>query len=147
MSEWHKQPKIQLESPFGAETRGQVALNVRYAFLAMHDSFMRGEVPNASHLSYTLALDDRLATERQLGIDAGLRMGDDTDYTAVYLDLGMSKGMQYGIEHAERVARPVVMRRLFAASLSLDEVRTMIERQSPLDPAAVAMLFARTHQM
>ncbi len=99
-----------LESPFA----GNVEMNVHYARLCMRDCLLRGEAPYASHLLYTQpeVLDDDHPDERALGIDAGLLWGEKADKTVVYTDLGISKGMKYGIERAEKAGRPVEMRTL-----------------------------------
>jgi hypothetical protein len=88
-----------VESPFA----GEVERNIAYARRCIRDSLSRGEAPIASHLLYTQpgVLDDAIPHERQWGIDAGLAWhaaGGVT--TAVYTDLGISKGMQYGIAAA-----------------------------------------------
>jgi len=103
-------PLVLLESPY----KGNVALNVRYARLAMRDCFLRGEYPFASHLLYTLPgiLDDTLAAERELGIAAGLAWGKHAEASIVYTDLGISEGMRYGMETAKEAGRVVELRRL-----------------------------------
>jgi hypothetical protein len=99
---------VLLESPYA----GDVAANLAYARLCMRDCFMRGEAPYASHLLYTQdgILDDAVAEERQIGIDAGLLWGAHAVKTVVYTDRGISRGMRYGIENAERAGRPVEYR-------------------------------------
>ena len=103
---------VQLETPFAADNEHDLNQNVRYARLAMHDCLMRGEAPFASHLLYTQpeVLDDTIPAERKLGIEAGLVIGGHADKTVVYTDRGISKGMQLGIEHAEKLGRPVEYR-------------------------------------
>lgn len=102
--------KVILESPFA----GDVEANIEYARRCMRDCLMRGEAPIASHLLYTQdgILDDNIPKERQLGIDAGLLWGAEAEKTVVYADRGMSKGMRYGIEVAEKIGRPVEYRSL-----------------------------------
>lgn len=97
-----------LESPYA----GNIERNLAYARAAMRDSLLRGEFPLASHLLYTQPgiLDDSIPSERKLGIDAGLLWGVHAQKTVVYSELGISKGMQYGIELAEEVGRPVEYR-------------------------------------
>jgi len=99
-----------LESPFA----GQVAENVSYARACIRDALSRGDAPIASHLLYTQPgiLDDDQPIERQWGIDAGLVWGRVADATVVYTDLGISRGMKYGIEAAERDGRPIEYRTL-----------------------------------
>ena len=97
-----------LESPYA----GNVETNVAYARLCIRDSLNRGEAPIASHLLYTQAgiLNDDIPEERQRGIDAGLAWGKVAHITAVYTDLGISKGMYYGIENAIKNFRPIEYR-------------------------------------
>lgn len=102
--------KIILESPYA----GEVEKNVTYAQKCMHDCFKRGEAPFASHLLYTQpnVLDDLIPEERALGIEAGLIWGDQAEATVVYTDLGISRGMKYGIERAIKAGRPIEYRTL-----------------------------------
>ncbi len=88
--------------------------NIAYARLALRDCALRGEAPFASHLLLTqpLVLDDDVPEERKLGIDAGLAWGAKADVTALYVDLGISAGMRYGIANAERAGRPMEERRI-----------------------------------
>ncbi len=102
--------RVILESPYA----GDVDQNVRYARAAMRDCLLRGEAPYASHLLYTQpgVFNDDDPSERQRGIDAGLAWSDVTDIVVVYKDLGISKGMAYGIEAHEKVGQIVVYRTL-----------------------------------
>lgn len=106
--------RVIIESPYSAETEDGVAANVAYAIRCMGDSLERGEAPFASHLLYTLPglLDDKNAEERLAGIEAGLRWGEAADFTAVYIDRGISGGMRQGITAANLCGRPVIFRRL-----------------------------------
>ena len=99
-----------IESPYA----GNLVQNIQYARAAMHDSLMRGEAPLASHVLYTQpgVLNDGIPAERALGIEAGLAWGRVAELTAVYEDLGISPGMQQGIERAQREGRPVEYRSL-----------------------------------
>ena len=62
--------RVIVESPYA----GDVATNIAYARAAVRDCLMRGEAPIASHLLFTQPgiLDDDVADERRLGIEAGL---------------------------------------------------------------------------
>lgn len=102
--------RVILESPYA----GDVETNLRYARAALRDSLQRGEAPIASHLLYTQpgVLDDDVPEERSWGIDAGLSWGCVAEATVVYQDLGISRGMQYGIERAEKEGRQVEYRTL-----------------------------------
>jgi len=112
--------KVILESPYAPKSEDvlefalQLQRNLMYARAAMHDCFLQGDAPYASHLLYTQegVLDDTVPEERNLGIEAGLIWGESAEATVVYTDLGMSKGMRLGIERAEAAGRPVEYREL-----------------------------------
>ena len=99
-----------IESPYA----GNVEANVEYARRCVRDSLGRGEAPIASHLLYTQPgiLRDELPDERQWGIDAGLAWRKVAEMTVVYTDLGISRGMEYGIAAAKKAGIPVVRRTL-----------------------------------
>jgi hypothetical protein len=103
-----------LESPYA----GDVDKNVSYARLCLRDSLMRGEHPIASHLLYTQegVLDDNIPEERSHGIDSGLAWRTVADQTIVYSDLGITKGMKYGIDKAEEEGITVLYRHLLGTS-------------------------------
>ena len=102
--------RVILESPYA----GDVEANVAYARRALRDSLLRGEAPIASHLLYTQdgVLDDTIPDERARGIEAGLCWGTEAAATVVYVDRGISRGMEFGIARAEREGRPVEYRHL-----------------------------------
>jgi hypothetical protein len=107
--------RVILESPYA----GDVERNVEYARSALRDSLQRGEAPIASHLLYTQpgVLKDEIEDERALGIDAGLAWGAVAEATVVYVDLGISSGMAYGMERADVDGRPVEFRTLATDNL------------------------------
>lgn len=98
---------IILESPYA----GDVEKNIEYARLCMKDALVNhNEAPILSHLLYTQCLDDTVPEERSLGIEAGLAFRAAVETTVVYIDLGISRGMQYGIDDAIINNRPVEYR-------------------------------------
>jgi hypothetical protein len=99
-----------LESPFA----GNEKENIEYARKCVRHSLLRGESPIASHLLYTQPniLNDDIPEERQFGIDAGLAWKRVADYTVVYVDRGISKGMEYGIQAAKDAGLAIVFRRI-----------------------------------
>lgn len=101
---------IILETPYA----GDIEKNINYAKACMKDCLMRGESPMASHLLYTQCLDDTDKQERMLGINAGFAWRKKAEYTVVYTDLGISKGMQHGIDHANKLHQKIVYRKLGA---------------------------------
>lgn len=101
---------VLLESPYA----GDVSRNEAFARACMCDCLMRGEAPFASHLLYTQpgVLDDRNPEHRALGMEAGLFWGQVASKTVVYTDLGISYGMNYGIQMAQLAGREVEYRTL-----------------------------------
>lgn len=100
-----------LESPYA----GNVKKNVAYARACVRDSLLRGEAPIASHLLYTQPgiLNDDIPSERQHGIDAGLAWRKVAEATVVYIDLGITDGMVYGINAARAAGIPVETRKIY----------------------------------
>lgn len=103
-----------LESPFKGSTPEEQQANIDYARLCLHDCLSRNEAPFASHLLYTQpgVLDDSDPVERMQGIEAGFAWRPAAAATVVYTDRGISKGMEYGIKHAEEIGQPVERRTL-----------------------------------
>ncbi len=94
-----------VESPFaGADPR--------YLRDCLRDCIARGESPYASHGLLPGALDDADPEQRRRGIDAGFAWRLYADRTVVYTDLGISRGMQAGIEHAQSMDHPIEYRSL-----------------------------------
>jgi hypothetical protein len=100
-----------IESPYA----GDIDRNIRYARACLKDSLLRGESPIASHLLYTQkdVLDDNIAEERQLGIDAGLAWKKVADKHVFYCDYGISSGMEYAFEQAKKNNIPYEFRMLY----------------------------------
>lgn len=101
---------VAIESPY----TGDVERNVRYAKACVMDCLRRGEAPYASHLFYTQVglLDDTNPEERKLGMEAGKAWELNAVLTVIYTDLGISKGMAWGIEECEAAGRPYEYRTL-----------------------------------
>jgi len=57
-------------------------------------------------------LDDTNEVERALGIKAGLCWGELAEITVVYTDLGITDGMNHGIEIAKKAGREIIYRKL-----------------------------------
>jgi len=105
---------VVVESPYAGETVEDVAGNERYVRAIMRALLLEGLVPFASHALYTLpgVLDDCNSRERGIGILAGFRMRHVASRTIAYTDLGISRGMEMGVEHARELGQPVKFRRL-----------------------------------
>lgn len=95
-------PLVVIESPLA----GDYEANKRFARLALLDSIHRGEAPFAGHLLYTQVLDDKSATERELGISCHLAHVRRAQRVAVYANLGVSKGMDRAIDLAVELGIP-----------------------------------------
>lgn len=88
--------RVVIESPYA----GDIEVNLAYARAALLDSLNRGEAPIASHLLYTQVLDDADTEQRRQGIEAGFTWNKYADLVAVYVDHGITQGMERGITHA-----------------------------------------------
>ncbi len=106
--------KVLVESPFAGKDEKETERNIRYTRACMRDCLMRGEAPFASYLLYAQKgiLDDNSIPERKLGIEAGLLWGASAAKTVVYVDFGISKGMEIGIQNAKENNRPIEYRNL-----------------------------------
>ena len=103
-------PLVLIESPFA----GDIDKNIEYARACMRDSLERGEAPFAMHLLYTQAgiLNDAVPEERNWGIAAGMAWGKYAEITAVYSNLGITPGMEIGIQSARQEGRVIEYREL-----------------------------------
>jgi hypothetical protein len=113
--------RVVIESPYYSTDKEQMERNIAYAHECLRDSLDRGESPFASHLLYTRVLDDAKTHERQLGLRAAMLWIEPADFSAVYIDLGISSGMRLGIEKAFPTI-PIKLRSLRGGS---ERVRTM----------------------
>jgi hypothetical protein len=106
--------RVIIESPFAADTPEGIEYNLGYLRAAMRDCLLRGEAPFASHALYTQpgVLDDTVPEERRHGIEAGFAWRSAADKTVVYTNLGTSRGMEYGLEHAKELGHPIEFRTL-----------------------------------
>ena len=104
--------RVILESPYA----GDIERNIKYARACVRDSLLRGEAPIASHLLYTQEgiLKDEIPEERKHGIDAGLAWKEVADLHVFYIDYGISKGMQYGMDYATKNKIPFETRKLYS---------------------------------
>ena len=103
--------RVVLESPYA----GNIRENVAYAKECVRDCLKRGEAPIASHLLYPQdgILDDKEPNDRELGIAAGLAWVDVCDLQVVYVDLGISPGMQAALDLAQSRRTPLEVRSIW----------------------------------
>lgn len=102
--------RVIIESPYA----GDVERNIVYARQCLKDSLNKGEAPLASHLLYTQEgiLDDNIKEERLQGIDAGLAWKEVAELHVFYIDYGMSEGMKYANDYANKNNIPTEFRTL-----------------------------------
>lgn len=117
-----RRKRVILESPYKGNSYEDLETNLAYARRAMRDALLRNEAPFLSHLLYTQegVLDDTIESERQLGIDAGLVWSEASDYSVIYVDRGISKGMNYGIVKALNNGKDIYFRSLEGKNLTYD---------------------------
>jgi hypothetical protein len=92
--------RVIIESPYAGDTER----NIEYAKRCVLDSLSRGEAPIASHLLFPqpgVLLDDDPA-QRAQGVAAGHAWIPVAHLVAVYIDQGISHGMNDGIREADR---------------------------------------------
>ncbi len=107
---------VDVETPYAGRDEEQIRTNLLYARACMRDCLFRGEIPFASHLLFTQPgiLDDNIPEEREKGCVAGKEIIEALPNitSVVYTDLGISKGMKWGIERAEKAGRKIEYRHL-----------------------------------
>ncbi len=105
---------VDVETPYSGNSEAESRKNLLYARACVRDSLLRGETPFTSHLFYTQPgiLDDNIPQEREMGINAGKDLIEALPdiVTVVYQDLGISRGMQYGIDRAKKSGRSIEYR-------------------------------------
>lgn len=106
--------RVVVETPFAHKQDDEVARDRIWKYLraALRDCLMRGEAPFASHALYTQpgVLDDWIPEQRAHGINAGFEWGDLAEVRVVYTDLGVSGGMQKGIDRSKQQDQLVELR-------------------------------------
>lgn len=100
--------RVVIESPYA----GDYSLHSPYAEACLLDSLNRGEAPFASHILYPLVLDDDKPVQRNMGMEALRSWRAVSEALVVYNDLGISEGMNEGIEHARELGISIEYRTL-----------------------------------
>lgn len=103
-----------LEAPYGQDPEKFTP----YLAECIKDTLARGEAAMTSVAVYALtgALKDAVPEQRRAGIEAGLEWYRVADAAVVYVDHGISKGMQEGIEKALACGVSVEHRELYPAT-------------------------------
>jgi len=103
--------RIVVESPYASHPNGRHA-GAAYALECMRDCLARGEAPIASHLLYTIVLDDTSEEQRRLGIDAGFAWQAVADVVALYIDYGETESMTKAAMIAESLGIRIERRKI-----------------------------------
>lgn len=105
---------VVIESPYAGPPE-VIEQNLDYLRACMHDSIVNhNEAPFASHGLYTQpgVLRDEVPLERKLGIEAGFVWGDLAQKRVVYMDRGITSGMQKGIDRGREIGQVIEYRLL-----------------------------------
>jgi len=97
---------VVIESPFA----GDVDRNIAYGLRCVRWSLDHGEAPSAGHLLYTRVYDDADPAQREAGIRAHLAHIPRAESVIVYVDYGISPGMDRGIALAMACGVPIIRR-------------------------------------
>jgi hypothetical protein len=124
--------RVILETPYA----GDIYLNLAYLRACMHECVLRGWSPYASHglLTQPGVLRDHDSEERKRGIDAGLAWSAVADFIVVGVDLGLSSGMQQGVDFHRAAGRRV-------EELRVPGWCDALERWRDCDPSFVRELY------
>lgn len=88
--------------------RGDILKNIEKAKELCHETIKMGHASFAPHAFYTHFLDDRIESERNTGIQAGIEFLKVCDEIWVYDIDGVSNGMQQEITLANELGIPVL---------------------------------------
>ena len=113
-----------IESPYA----GDIQRNLRYLRACLRDSLLKGECPIATHGLYTQdgVLNDTIPEEREIGMNAGSTLRKVAQKTVVYFDLGISDGMQFGIDNATKIGQEIEYRSI-KFDLEIDDIQIPAE--------------------
>lgn len=101
-------PIVIIESPFA----GDRTANGSYLNACLRDSWLRGELPFASHGFFPRFLNEDDEAERRAGIEAGYRFWAFAEAIIFYVDHGMSEGMSLAYTLATKEDRIIKKRTL-----------------------------------
>lgn len=88
-----------VESPYAANEKHSVKDHELYLRECLRWCLDNRYTPYASHRMLTDVLNDSVEQERELGITAGLAMASAINTVFVFVDYGLSDGMERAIDH------------------------------------------------
>lgn len=92
---------VVVETPYASENVALLQRHIVYAKLCLSDSLKRGEAPLVSSLLYPQVLDDRVKLDHDLAMLCSLSWIRGCDMVVVYIDYGITPGMQVAINTAK----------------------------------------------
>lgn len=92
---------VVVETPYASENVALLQRHIVYAKLCLSDSLKRGEAPLVSSLLYPQVLDDRIKLDHDLAMLCSLSWIRGCDMVVVYIDYGITPGMQIAINTAK----------------------------------------------
>lgn len=96
-----------IASPFAATVMVSQVEHRDYLLRCLRDSITHGESPYAPHAYLPLTLNDEEPLERVLGINCGLAWMRNADHLVLYMDYGLSPGMEGEKNVAEMLGIPI----------------------------------------
>jgi len=107
---------VYIESPYAETEARSVEDHVEYAKLCMLDCLRRGEHPFSSNLLFPQVPEDlepELSKEdKRTCMKAGMHWAEYADLRVIYTDMGISKGMEWGIAKAGALGQKIEYRKL-----------------------------------
>lgn len=95
--------KVYVISRYRAFTKSGMEFNRKVARHFCREIVLEGKIPVAPHLFYTQFLDEGLESERQIGLDIGLKELHEADeFLLVIIDGRISEGMRREIRQAAK---------------------------------------------
>ena len=104
-------PLVTVESPLKANQGYSREQFKRYREFCLKDAIERGEEVYCSHWLADI-LDDDDPRERMQGLMIGLKWAAKSDYAVLYVDFGVSEGMQIALEMYNQIGMRVERRSL-----------------------------------
>lgn len=107
-----------IESPYRGGDYSRTKRNVAYLSACVRDCLDRGETPYSSvaMIAMMSGLDDKVPEDRELGMSAGWAwygiVKSAGGAVVIYVDRGISEGMQLGMERARGIGIEIEQRRL-----------------------------------
>ena len=106
--------RVILSSPYSSSNDEHLARNIEYARRAVRDSLLADEAPLPAHLIYTQGgiMDENKALQRKMGEECEKAWSRECDQVVLYIDYGISNGMQICENRAKLMGLDVQRRKI-----------------------------------